>query len=93
METPYPGGNLFSLASGGAIYLRDPHRQVGEDQLNGGRFARLSEADWTLIRSYLVENEQLFGIELPTLLTVDGKERSPAQVYRKVEAQPLAVLR
>jgi glutamate synthase domain-containing protein 3 len=24
LETPYPGGNLFSLASGGAIYIRDP---------------------------------------------------------------------
>jgi glutamate synthase domain-containing protein 3 len=22
---PYPGSNLFSLASGGAIYIRDPH--------------------------------------------------------------------
>ena len=26
---PYPGGNLFSLASGGAIYIRDPHQQGG----------------------------------------------------------------
>ena len=24
LETPYPGGNLSSLASGGAIYIRDP---------------------------------------------------------------------
>ena len=24
LPTPYPGGNLFSLASGGAIYVRDP---------------------------------------------------------------------
>jgi glutamate synthase domain-containing protein 3 len=93
METPYPGGNLFSLASGGAIYLRDPHRKVGKDQLNGGRFAPISEADWALIRPYLVENERLFGIELVTLLTVDGDKRAPDQVYRKIEAQSLDVLR
>ncbi len=24
LDTPYPGGNLFSLASGGALYIRDP---------------------------------------------------------------------
>lgn len=92
METPYPGGNLFSLASGGAIYLRDPRRKVGQDQLNGGRFAELSEADWSLIRPHLEENERLFGIELSALLTADGEERPPNAVYRKVEAQSLAVL-
>ena len=27
--TPYPGSNLFSLASGGAIYVRDPHSTPG----------------------------------------------------------------
>ncbi len=93
METPYPGGNLFSLASGGAIYLRDPRRKVGADQLNGGRFADLSAADWALIRPYLEENERLFGIELEALLTVGGKRQTPDEVYRKVEAQSLAVLR
>ena len=46
LPTPYPGGNLFSLASGGAIFIRDPHRRVDEDQLNGGMFADLTEADW-----------------------------------------------
>ena len=25
MATPYPGSNLFSLASGGALYIRDPN--------------------------------------------------------------------
>ena len=35
-RTPYPGGNLFSLASGGAIFIRDPYQQVVEEQLNGG---------------------------------------------------------
>jgi len=92
LETPYPGGNLFSLASGGAIYLRDPRRKVGGDQLNGGQFAPLSQADWTLIRPYLEENGRLFGIPIPALLTVDDEERSPADVYRKVEVRPLAAL-
>lgn len=37
------------LASGGAIYLRDPHRKVVEEQLNGGQFAALSPTDWEVI--------------------------------------------
>ncbi len=72
LDTPYPGGNLFSLASGGAIYMRDPGRQVSDDQLNGGEFAPLSDQDWERIRPYLEENESLFGIPLSRLLTVDG---------------------
>jgi glutamate synthase domain-containing protein 3 len=92
LGTPYPGGNLFSLASGGAVYLRDPHRRVGEDQLNGGWFAPLSDADWALIKPYLEENERLFGISISALLTVGGEERAPADVYHKVEVRPLAVL-
>lgn len=84
METPYPGGNLFSLASGGAIYLRDPLQVVDEDQLNGGCFAPLTEADWNLIETYLRENETLFGISIEDLLSVDGAPRSPHEVYRKV---------
>jgi glutamate synthase domain-containing protein 3 len=87
LETPYPGGNLFSLASGGAIYLRDPHGKVGVDQLNGGRFAPLAAADWSLIRPYLERNERLFGIALEALLTVDGERRAPHEVYRKVEVR------
>ena len=40
LASPYPGSNLFSLASGGAIYIRDPERtNVVEGQLNGGEFA------------------------------------------------------
>ncbi len=84
LPTPYPGGNLFSLASGGAIFIRDPHRRVDEDQLNGGMFADLSEADWGLIEAYLLENERLFGIRVEDLLTVDGVRLSPSKVYRKV---------
>jgi glutamate synthase domain-containing protein 3 len=87
LDTPYPGGNLFSLASGGAIYLRDPHREVTPDQLNGGQFAPLSSADWALIQPYLARNERIFGISVDTLLTVDGEQCDPRQVYRKVEVQ------
>ncbi len=92
LNTPYPGGNLFSLASGGAIYLRDPHRQVDDDQLNGGQFAPLADADWNLIKPYLEQNEELFGIRVDDLLRVDGKACPPSQVYRKVHVKSLDVL-
>ncbi|MCK5120043.1 MAG: glutamate synthase, partial [Candidatus Latescibacteria bacterium] len=93
LTTPYPGGNLFSLASGGAIYLRDPHERVIEAQLNGGEFAPLTRKDWALILPYLQENERLFGISIERdLLTVDGVRRKPEAVYRKVRAVKLAVL-
>lgn len=91
-KRPYPGSNLFSLASGGALYIRDPHRVIVEEQLNGGRFAELSDEDWDLIHPYLLENEKQFGIQVEELLTVDGVRRSPGEVYRKIEAVPLAVL-
>jgi glutamate synthase domain-containing protein 1/glutamate synthase domain-containing protein 3 len=89
---PYPGSNLFSLASGGAIYMRDPHQQVVERQLNGGVFSTLTEADWNLIHPYLEENERLFGIRVQDLLTVDGTVKPPNEVYRKVSAVKLSVL-
>ena len=92
LASPYPGSNLFSLASGGAIYVRDPHKKVVEQQLNGGVFAPFTGADWRLIRTYLEENERLFGIKVQDLLTVNGKLCEPEQVYRKVSAQALAVL-
>jgi len=85
LPSPYPGGNLFSLASGGAIFIRDPRRQVEEDQLNGGVFADLTETDWRIIEPYLIENENLFGIKVEDLLTVDGIYKSPSEVYRKVK--------
>ncbi len=93
LDRPYPGSNLFSLASGGALYIRDPHRLVVDEQLNGGAFAELTDADWNLIYPYLKENERHFGIAVDQLLTVDGVKLSPKEVYRKVEAVPLAVLR
>jgi glutamate synthase domain-containing protein 1/glutamate synthase domain-containing protein 3 len=91
--SPYPGSNLFSLASGGAIYIRDPYQQVVEEQLNGGELVPLTEADWQLILPYLQENERLFGISLEKhLLTVDGELRPPEEVYRKVRPVKLAIL-
>ena len=84
LESPYPGSNIFSLASGGAIYVRDPHRKLVEEQLNGGQFARMTEADWKLIEPYLEENERLFDITVDRLLTVDGEQKAPKDVYRKI---------
>jgi glutamate synthase domain-containing protein 1/glutamate synthase domain-containing protein 3 len=82
---PYPGSNLFSLASGGAIYVRDPFRQVDDEQLNGGEIVSMEERDWRLILPYLNENERLFGISIQKdLLTINGKHMSPLRVYRKV---------
>ncbi len=85
LPTPYPGGNLFSLASGGAIYVRDPYGRVAADQLNGGQFGRLADADWALVEPMLAENARLFGITLERLLTVEGVRLSPMHVYRKIE--------
>ena len=84
LDSPYPGSNIFSLASGGAIYVRDPHKKLVEEQLNGGEFVKISDSDWKLILPYLEENEQLFGIGIDRLLTVDGKEMQPVDVYRKI---------
>jgi glutamate synthase domain-containing protein 3 len=89
---PYPGGNLFSLASGGAIYLRDPDHKTVMEQLNGGHFQQMTDADWALIRPYLAENERLFGIKVDDLLTHNGKKLAPTQVYRKVGAMSKAAL-
>ena len=89
---PYPGSNLFSLASGGAIFIRDPKQRVVERQLNGGEFAPLTDKDWRLIRPYLEENERLFGVPVAELLTVDGRLCEPDEVYRKVIAVKLQVL-
>ncbi len=85
-EYPYPGSNLFSLASGGAIFIRDPFRKVSTEQLNGGRLAEFTSRDWELIRPFLEQNEKLLGVSVERdLLTVDGKVLPPEQVYRKIE--------
>jgi glutamate synthase domain-containing protein 3 len=86
--TPYPGSNLFSLASGGAIYVRDPHRMLVEEQLNGGALDDLTRDDWRLILPFLRENENLFGISVEEhLLTVDGVKKTPGEVYWKIVPQ------
>lgn len=92
LETPYEGGNLFSLASGGALYIRDPEGAVEENQLNGGEFADLSEEDWDLIHPYLQRNEELLGIPVERLLSWKGKTLDPHRVFRKVAAVPLRAL-
>jgi glutamate synthase domain-containing protein 1/glutamate synthase domain-containing protein 3 len=84
LPEPYPGSNLFSLASGGAAFIRDPKRQLISEQLNGCIFSPFTEKDWELILPYLTENEKLFGIKLDDLLTVNGKKLNPMKVYRKV---------
>jgi glutamate synthase domain-containing protein 1/glutamate synthase domain-containing protein 3 len=84
LPEPYPGSNLFSLASGGAAFIRDPKNQLVEEQLNGCIFSPLTEKDWELILPYLEENEKLFNIKISALLTVDGVKQKPSNVYRKV---------
>jgi len=91
--TPYPGSNLFSLASGGALFVRDPFKKIVPQQLNGGEFTQMTDADWDLIRPYLETNEKLFGISVERdLLDVDGSVWSPLNVYRKIRAVKLSVL-
>lgn len=92
LDRPYPGSNLFSLASGGAIYIRDPKRSIVDEQLNGGALSGITDEDWNLIHPYLAQNEKYFGIKVDDLLTVDGVRHVPQGVYRKVTAVPLAVL-
>lgn len=93
LETPYPGGNLFSLASGGAIYIRDPEKKVSTDQLNGGEFVPLTEQDWDLIEPHLEENARLFGIEIEALLSDNGKVLPPERIYRKIAPVEMKALR
>jgi glutamate synthase domain-containing protein 1/glutamate synthase domain-containing protein 3 len=89
--TPYPGANLFSLASGGAIFIRDPDALVDEEQLNGGEIVAMDGRDWDLILPYLKENERLFGISIEQdLLMVEGEMRDPLRVYRKVRPRQTA---
>ncbi|MBA3957858.1 MAG: hypothetical protein H0X51_05650 [Parachlamydiaceae bacterium] len=77
LPTPYPGNNLLSLASGGAIYIRDPLQKVALNQLHGGKFTDMTTHDWDLILPYLKENEKLFKIPVSRLINSDS-------AYRKV---------
>jgi len=85
LATPYPGSNIFSLASGGAIFVRDPYGLLIEEQLNGGAFSEITPEDWRIILPFLRENEKLFNISIEDdLLNVDGEKKSPNEVYRKI---------
>jgi glutamate synthase domain-containing protein 3 len=84
LAEPYPGSNIFSLASGGAVFIRDPHRKMVAQQLNGGVYQVLTDDDWDLILPLLEENERLFGIKVADLMTVDGSVKEPKEVYIKV---------
>ncbi len=92
MPNPYPGNNLFSLASGGAIYIRDPYRKVSQGQLNGGEFCDMTFEDWNLILPYLKENESYFGIEVERLLHFDGKSFDCCDIFRKIAPVPVRAL-
>lgn len=92
LETPYPGNNLFSLASGGAIYIRDPANKTVKVQLNGGEFAEMTGEDWELILPYLEENENLFGISIDRLLNYEGDSLRYDKCYRKIVPAKLQVL-
>ncbi len=92
LEERYPGGNFFSLASGGAGYINDPHRTLSEDQLNGAKFVTFTQEDWNVILPYLKTNEETFGFSIERdLLTVDRTRRWPDEIFRKVVAKPIAV--
>jgi glutamate synthase domain-containing protein 1/glutamate synthase domain-containing protein 3 len=83
-DSPYPGSNIFSLASGGAIYVRDPNNKLVDEQLNGGEFVEITDSDWNLIEPYLEENEKLFDITIDRLLTIGGNKKEPREIYRKI---------
>ncbi len=80
LEPVYSGGNLLSLASGGALYIRDPQNTISQDQLNGGVLSKIGYEDWRVLKPLLKENENLFGISIDDLLSgMDFNE-----VYKKI---------
>jgi hypothetical protein len=80
------------LASGGAIYVRDPKGLLSEDQLNGGEFAEFGDKDWQTVHPYLEENARLFNISVERLLTVNGERLDAEKVYRKIQPKTNHVL-
>src|SRR3989441_680447 len=93
LDTPYAGSNLFSLASGGAIYARDPFQRLDEEQLNGGQFTAMTGTDPAPILPQLQEDERLFHIPADPLLPRDHTPTPPQKVYRKVEPVELSILK
>jgi len=86
LDTPYPGGNLFSLASGGAIYIYDPHTKVEDNQLHGVKLVNLMQQDVDLVETYLKENTKLFAFNHY------GEKEQIMQYYVKVEPRKLKAL-
>ena len=72
----------MALASVGMIFLRDPNRAVGADQLNGGKFFEISSDHWELTRPLLEGNESLFGIPVSRLPAHKGGPTSPEAIFR-----------
>jgi hypothetical protein len=93
LDTPYPGGNLFSLASGGALYVRDPKGMVGTDQLHGGKFSSFTIDDSKLILPYIHENEQFFKISLleSNNFLSGTKDNNLDNLFRKIVPAPLHI--
>ncbi len=83
---PYPGSNLLSLASGGAIYIRDPHRTLVDEQLNGGayraagrrRLETASRPTWKRTSGCSA------SASIATCSPSTASAGTPAEVYRKV---------
>jgi glutamate synthase domain-containing protein 1/glutamate synthase domain-containing protein 3 len=88
LAEPYPGGNFFSLASGGAGYVADPHRTMDQTQLNGAEFLPFTRADWEVLKPHLQENARLFGLTAKLVMDVDGRQVTPGELYRKVARVP-----
>jgi hypothetical protein len=80
------------LASGGAIYIRDPSHQISSDQLNGGEISPLFHSDWELMLPYLERNASFFHIPLSRLLEYEGKSLHYHEVYRKIQPAPVRIL-
>jgi glutamate synthase domain-containing protein 3 len=82
LNHPYPGSNLFSLASGGAVYIRDPYNTITTNQLNGGKIIPPTIDDWQLLQTYFLENQRLFGIQVIDLM--NGNFDNFYSIYKKI---------
>lgn len=61
------------------IFIRDPRRKVDEDQLNGGAFVDLSEANWRLIEANrCIEYEEMYYVQK---VITDSPLPSTSKVY------------
>ena len=92
LAAPYPGSNLFSLASGGAIYIRDP---ASEGRRAPAQRRRVLPAD----RQGLAADPPVPGRERAPVRrqgggVADRGWRAPRaeDVYRKVGAHTLSIL-